>query len=150
MVVWGQTRLLLIKLHFWLLVLHWTWTAASFLFLIVLHVTSTFAAVITETATRGGRPTRDLIFDLYGCFFLDMLKLHCILLLRKDREMISARLITWLLQPLSVSWFSSGMLRFSPLVHIRVFRRGLWEANRTLFLWPHGVSSTVWQWGRSL
>lgn len=50
----------------------------------------------------------------------------------------------------SVSWFSSRMLRFSPFVHIRVVRKGLWEANRTLFLWPHGVSSIVWQWGRSL
>lgn len=37
------------------------------------------------------------------------------------------------------------MLCFSPFVHIRVLRRGLWEANRTLFLWPHGVSSKVWQ-----
>lgn len=42
------------------------------------------------------------------------------------------------------------LLVLEPFVHIRVFRSGLWEANGTLFLWPHAVSSTVWQCGSRL
>lgn len=55
-------------------------------------MTSTFAAVITETATRGLHLTRNVNIQPVWLFFSDedglvKLKLHSILLLRKDREM---------------------------------------------------------------